>query len=238
MKNGLKILFFLSFNLVFHSLKAEWQLALINDTDGFTYVRSGKGTTFTTVATIQKDDLFYCESSASDWWKVTTRKNVEGFVHKSRIQIVKDMPIGTKKKLILTVFKTQELLGDQYMAGRIGGIQMMEHNDDKFVPMLEIFTTYFSKTGDTILLRQFFDSIWAYSGSADERPSYTVGEIFICKTELVTAVIKKLPTSQREHIVSAVDWGLLNHFNLSQEEPPRDKRYLEYKKKLNQIAIN
>lgn len=66
--------------------------SIINDSDGFTNVRLGSGTEFEVIDTLFNEDFFYFKlEENSDWAKVTVWKGrqIEGFIHKSRIQEVK-----------------------------------------------------------------------------------------------------------------------------------------------------
>lgn len=224
------------------SSHAEWKLAMINDPDGFTYVRSGKGANFKSIMTIKTNELFYCEPSSSDWWKVNTIHDVEGYVHRSRINIIDILPDTSKRTLLLSVFKTQKDLADKYaktwkskdsIADRTTGRILEEHAENKYAPLLETFTKYFCKTRDTTLLKQLFMTMWADKGSADERPSFTLGDAFICKPDVVTALLRQLSKEERTFIADDIEWGLLNHFNMSEDEKPKNKEYIQLKKKLD-----
>ncbi len=222
--------------------KAEWKLATINDPDGFTNVRSGKGSTFNSLATIKASELFYCEPSSFDWWKVNTMNDVEGYIHKSRIKLIETLPDTSKRALLLSVFQTQKDLAEKFtkawkskdsLAYRTTSRNAENHNDNRYTPLLETFTAYFCKTGDRSLLEQLFMTMWAYSGSADERPSYAVGDAFVCKTDLVASLLGQLPKEQRIFIADAIEWGLLNHYNISEDEMPTNKKFIQLKKKLD-----
>jgi len=69
--------------------KSKKRLAVINDPDGYTNVRSGMSTKTEII-----DRLFEGEhyevypTSSSNWWRVNTQSNVLGYVHKSRIRII------------------------------------------------------------------------------------------------------------------------------------------------------
>jgi len=68
------------------------QLAVIEDADGFVNVRSRPDAKSDVVQKIQKDEFFTCEPSESDWWRVKDFFNNEGYMHRSRIRLVKDLP--------------------------------------------------------------------------------------------------------------------------------------------------
>lgn len=66
------------------------RLGKIDDPDGYTNMRSGKGTNYEVIEKIMEDDIFdYYPTNESNWWKVKNLTTCnEGYVHKSRIQPV------------------------------------------------------------------------------------------------------------------------------------------------------
>jgi uncharacterized protein YgiM (DUF1202 family) len=62
--------------------------AVISDPDGFTNVRSGPGPSFGVVARIVDGEPFTARVSPGDWWPVTTRQGVAGYMHRSRVRVV------------------------------------------------------------------------------------------------------------------------------------------------------
>ncbi len=64
------------------------QPALINDPDGYTNIRSGQGTTYDIVGIVKEGEEFYVQTSSNnEWWKVTTKNGIAGYMHKSRIRL-------------------------------------------------------------------------------------------------------------------------------------------------------
>ena len=237
----------ISLNLVFGAtVKAEWKIATIRDADGFTNVRSGSGSSFGIIAAIKANEFFYCEPSASDWWNVNTIHDKSGFVHKSRIQLIEALPDSSKQAMFFSVFQGQKRLADDYrkkwqsrhkdsLAFRKAVRNAEGHNEEKFAPLLETFTAYFCKTGDTSLLKQLFATMWAYCGSADERPSYAVGDAFVCKTDLTAALLRRLTGEKKAYIAEAIEWGLLNHFDMNEEEKSKNPDFIRLKKILDSV---
>ena len=85
---------------------ADNKLARINDSDGFTNIRSGEGKDFPIVATIDTTDFIYCDpTTKNDWVKVIAMKwqngkQIEGFIHKTRIQIIEKLNNKEQKKIL------------------------------------------------------------------------------------------------------------------------------------------
>jgi len=69
------------------SKKYLQRLAIINDPDGYTNVREGKGAKYPIVGKIIADEVFmFTPNYYDDWWKVRNYdRSIEGYMHKSRI---------------------------------------------------------------------------------------------------------------------------------------------------------
>ncbi|MBN9297105.1 MAG: hypothetical protein J0I41_08840 [Filimonas sp.] len=119
MKSNLFFLFLITLLLTTHLSQAQWiaPFAIIKDKDGFTYVRSEEKAGSKIIDTLRLNQVFedlnlppVNETSKSDWHMVTygkygVRKNgvikmtheAQGYIHKSRIQYLKDLPQLKKK---------------------------------------------------------------------------------------------------------------------------------------------
>ena len=76
--------------------------AVINDPDGFTFVREGPSTKFKVKAKIEKDKIFfYTPILSRDWYRVYLRDGGQciGYVHCSRILPYDKCPIRIKRKM-------------------------------------------------------------------------------------------------------------------------------------------
>ncbi len=162
------------------TLFAENKLAIINDPDGFTYVRNGQGMNFKVVDTLFKDDFFYFQFvDNSEWAKVTAWKGrqVEGFIHKSRIQEIQKLDSKKQKVLITNTLERHRILADNFqnacnskdsLAYRKTIRELEFHSDTKYDPVLYILPKFFCSTNDTKVLQLFFSTMWADKGSANE----------------------------------------------------------------------
>ena len=250
---SLIILIFLSFCV---SVKAQMRLAIINDSDGYTNVRSGQGAFFESIGIINKDEFFNCESSSSDWWKVTSidRASVpfEGFIHKSRVQFVQNLSDTTKQILLNNILTNHKQLAERYsktyekydhtngkwnnstdsILSVKAGIKYFNYSDSKYSPILDILPQYFCKSIDTLMLQLFLTTLWADNGSANESPSYAIGECFICQPDLLVEKICKIKNKEeREFIFSEMEFGILNEFDVDEHGASKNKEYYVYKKK-------
>jgi hypothetical protein len=77
------------------------RLAVIEDPDGFVNMRSKPEADSEVVLKIQKDEFFVCEPAESDWWHVEDFFGNEGYMHKSRIRLIKDLPGKALERLFV-----------------------------------------------------------------------------------------------------------------------------------------
>jgi hypothetical protein len=225
---------------------ADSRLAIINDPDGFTNVRSGPGKDFLTIDTLFKNDFFYFElTDNSDWAKVTAWKGrqIEGFIHKSRIQEFEKLDKTKQKVYIVEVLGRQEELATNFqkawkskdsIAYRKAGRELESHNDIRYDPILSVLAIYFCATADLETLKLFISTMWADKGSANEMPSFAIGDCYICKPDIVIEQTAKLKDKeQRELVFDHIEWGLLNHFGVEEDGKSTDETFNKLKLRLD-----
>ena len=228
------------------TLFAENRLAIINDQDGFTFIRSGEGKDFTVVDTLFTDDLFYFQFIAnSEWVKITAWKGrqIEGFVHKSSIQEVEKLDGKKQKELITKILDKQRVLADTFQNASNSNdsiaytttVRELEfYNDTKYDPILTILPKYFCLTKDIEILQLFFSTMWADKGSANEMPSFSIGSCFICNTDLVIEQLDKIKNfEQKNFILNHIEWGLLNNFEVDESGKSENKEFNKLKTSLD-----
>ena len=208
------------------TLFAEEKLAMINDADGFTNIRSGKGKEFSIIATIDKDEFFYCEMTEKDEWikiialKWIKGKMVEGYIHRSRIQLVENFSRNKQKELISQILNRRKIIAETFHNNRNTKNRNYEitdeeisHRETKYNPILGFLPKYFCATNDISIIQLFFETMWAEYGSANEIPSFAIGECFVCKPNIIIEQLVKInDTEQKELILNHIEWGLLNYF--------------------------
>ena len=111
-----KIKIALAFLMVVQSLLAQTDdlhgFAIIKDKDGFTNIREEPNVKSKIVGTIKDDELFYClwNEGHDDWYEIDFRAS-SGFIHRSRIQSLADLPHENSSKQIKdTLFLAKERL--------------------------------------------------------------------------------------------------------------------------------
>ncbi len=222
------------------SLLAQNGPAVIKDSDGFTNVRSGPGKNFEVVDTLLNEDFFYFKfDKNTDWVKITAWKErqIEGFIHKSRIQELKNLDNKALKKIIIKVLDRQRTLANNFRAAwkskdslayRITVRELENYNDTKYDPILQIIPNYFCSTNDPEIIDKFFATMLADKGSANEMPSFSIGDCFICNPDLIIERLDKITEKkQKKIILDNIEWGLMNHFEVDEDGNSDNKEYNE-----------
>jgi len=228
------------------TLFAENKLAIINEPDGFTYVRSGQGKDFIVVDTLITDDFFYFQLiDNSEWVKVTAWKGrqIEGFVHRSRVQEVEKLDSKKQRGLIAKTLERHRILADNFqnawkskdsLAYRTTVRELEFFSDTKYDPILNILPKYFCSTKDIEVLQLFFATMWADKGSANEMPSFSIGSCFICNPDLVIEQLAKINNfEQKTFIFDHIEWGLFNNFEVDENGKSNNKEFNKLKARLD-----
>jgi hypothetical protein len=241
------VLFILTLFLTL-TTKAENKLARIKDSDGYTNVRSGQGNEFPIIATFDKDELFYCDQTNSEWLKVIALKwqegkQIEGYIHSSRVQFIERLDSKSKKVLLTQILSKQKSLANDFQKAFKGKDSLVyistrreleTHGENRYSPVLDILPKYFCETKDTALLQLFFATMWADKGSADEMPSLAIGDCFICQTDIVARQVGMIKNKEQcLSIYSNIEWGLLNHYDVDEDGKSKDKDFNKLKKRLD-----
>jgi len=225
------------------------QLARINDPDGFTFVRSGEGKDYPIIAKIESDDFFYYENSLNDWLKVRAIKwnsngdQIEGFMHKSKVQPIESLDIKTKQKLFKKVLSKQKSNAELFQkscnsndtTGYYKIIHSLEEYDDtRYSPILSCLPNYLCLSKDTILLQLFFATLWADKGSANELQSEAIGNCYVCAPNFILGQAKWITNKEQQILIfDLIEWGLLNHFNVNEDSISQNKQFNRLKKLLD-----
>lgn len=227
---------------------AENKLALIRDADGFTFVRSGAGKEFPVVDTLFSDDFFYFnESDDSQWAKIIAWKGrqVEGFMHTSRIQLAKELKLKIQKEIITKILSQHQTLANEFQSAyntsdsvlyRTAARQKGYYSDTKYDPVLMMLPNYFCTTGDKAVLRLFVATMWADAGSANEMPSYAIGECYVCHPDLIMKQLNTIQNGwQLESLCDAIEWGIINYFEIEEGVKSNNQEYLQLKAQLDTV---
>src|SRR3972149_11515955 len=171
-------------NILFFSIQVlgQTKLARINDTDGYTNVRNGKGTNFEIVTQYKYGEFFQCEPSSDEWWIVQGFNNKHGYIHRSRITLISSLTDKEKYQLIDSTLDRLKLLRLDYDSLRKNEVEAEQINklleldnyeETKYTPLLEYLSELFCKHKDSNLLYKFLNIMIINKLSANEMPSWT-----------------------------------------------------------------
>jgi hypothetical protein len=108
---------------------------VIEDPDGFVNMRSKPNASSEIVLKIRKDEFFLCEPSESEWWPVKDFFDNKGYMHRSRIRLLKDLPGKDLERLFVNppIAPEDELVDIHEISKRLGRENKSESlfsNDD------------------------------------------------------------------------------------------------------------
>ena len=71
--------------------------AVINDPDGYTWIRAGTSTNAEKIYKVEKGEIFRTHSQTTPWWRIKNQDGLVGFMHSSRIRLldVRSFPLKT-----------------------------------------------------------------------------------------------------------------------------------------------
>lgn len=72
------------------SSKPFGSYAVINDPDGYTNLRQGPNGKSPIIGRVDRGDFFRTHPQTGDWWQVQVRHDLSGYMHKSRIVMIRD----------------------------------------------------------------------------------------------------------------------------------------------------
>ncbi len=246
MKKRKKYILFILTIFCISTAFADNKLARISDTDGFTNIRSGQGKDFPIVATIDTTDFIYCDPTTKDDWvkviamKWQNGKQIEGFIRKTRIQLVEKLDNKKQEKILTEILRKQKNLAENFQNSlkiqdnKETRNKLELYSDIKYSPILEVLPKYFCATSDSTIIELFFSTMLADKGSANEIPSFTIGECFICNPDLVLRKLDKLTNKkEKKFIIDNIEWGLLNYFEVGEDGKSNNSQFKQLKLRLD-----
>lgn len=82
--------------------------------------------------------------------------------------------------------------------------------ENRFNPILKDAAKLICDENDVQLINEYLKVLINTTNSADEYPSFVLGQIFICDPELFTAQYEKLRTDEKDIIYDTLEWGFKN----------------------------
>jgi hypothetical protein len=245
---------------------AQQKLAIIKDKDGYTNIRVDKDSQSNIIGKIKSDEFFYCDKSSEDWYPVLALQwyenngehngeQIKGYVHKSRIQIIEELPINEQKKIIIKVLEDyQRFCKEAYkyfysngtFKNKDDSIKTYQFytmhftlNDIKYDPLLNFIPSYYCLTCDNEVLNLLFSTMWADKGTANEQPSFALGECYLCDDKSFLEQLNKIKNrNQLELLIDGTEYGLENHYAFEEginSENITNKEYIRLSKQLEKL---
>lgn len=197
--------------------------AVINDPDGYTNIRAGKGTSTEIIGKIYDHEVFiYKEKPNEQWLEVAITKcacenhesryfnEIKGYVHRSRVLDLRKASDQVVKEKLTKVFNHELELSNRVtdLADQFSDEYKTAHNEwavfheMMFDEVQDRFSDYICSTRDDELFGLFNRVITMQSGSADELPSMAIGSIFKC---LPAWTLQQIPKTQEYFY--RLEWG-------------------------------
>ena len=222
----------------------EWNIAVINDADGFTFVRSGGGKAFMVIDTIRKDAFFYCIGDTTlQWISVQHAVNGKmGYMHHSRISFFHRLDSARQHQLILNAFQETKRINENYWSrlkqstkeqAAVLKKKRYDNFEGTYIPAYTVFTKLFCKQPDSILLVAFFKTLRPLSGSADEGKDWATAKCWLCHPEFVENIVCHWKDEdERLRIISSIETGMAMSSYEAQFTPAQlKKKYASLEKK-------
>ncbi|MGF7141562.1 SH3 domain-containing protein [Roseimarinus sediminis] len=237
----MKGLIILTIGLLIPTLNfGQSELAMINDPDGFVNVRADKSTESKVLFKIKENDLFLCEPTAENWWKIDNFYSKTGFVHKSRIRLINDLTENKQRDLIIN-----SINGLKDYRLKYDSLRLILPNDERmqllrefenyeetiYNPLLPFLSGLFCKNKDIDLLDKYLKIMIINQMSANESPAWTLGDCYLCQPDLVIKRIDNYSGKDREYLWSMLTFGFEN---VTWQKESEIKNYDELKNRLNQ----
>ena len=212
----MKLLGFLFFIILPASLAGQFELAKINDPDGFVNIRSDKCNSCDVIDKLNIGDLFICQPSKEDWWLVQKSNYKQGYVHKSRITLIKDcsdieinhaifLGSDTLVKLVNRLINASSKgFNETYISIRKDA---EDYETSIYNPLLIFISQQFCKNRNPELINKFISTLVTDKGSANESLPRTLAKCYICAPDLVIKYINKYQTDDRKFLISTLAFG-------------------------------
>jgi hypothetical protein len=216
------------------------ELAMINDPDGFVNVRADKNADSELLFKIKEKDFFLCEPTTENWWKIDNFYTKTGFVHKSRIRLVKDLTEKQQRDLVINSMNGLKDYRLKYDSLRsiLPNNERMEllrefedFEENVYTPLLPFLSRLFCRNKDTELFDNYLKTMIVNQMSANEMPAWSLGDCYLCQPDIVIKQIERYSGKEREYLWSMLTFGFEN---VTWQKESEIENFDELKNRLNE----
>ena len=177
------------FVFFFTPMLAYAQIAVIQDADGYANVRTGPGLEYsvsrtlddgTLVNIINKEDKVTLETSVyvtNTWYFIEADGSRRGFVHKSRLTPVTNLPAETQKNIL------QKNLAHGIKIKASTGIEFINDINpyEQYLLAVSALPSSYCPSGDTDTLHSLLDSLWHDVNRENPDIQRVLAELYLCR---------------------------------------------------------
>ncbi len=259
MKFDIKILFLILFPFwAFAQSETEPFMAVIQDKDGFTFVREKANKSSKVIDTLRVNDIFDCEKLENDWYKISS-----GYIHKSRVKPITKLSAIEKRSLVeyrLNVHEKncravqdeiKKFKQSKSTAAKIEEKRAKRTNyaESSYYITQVLFGEYFIKTGDLQLLEKYLGLVYLDQGNRDQNHE-VIASCFMEKNKIMVDVLHTYKGEKLEFLLRYIECGfyaLGNSMEYVEDKPnPKNdeglKSFMKYftqlKTEFHRIKIN
>lgn len=191
----------------------SWALPV---TDGSTTLFSSADHNARPAAVLTADDVLLARCDSSPWCWAQDQHGHQGFVQRERIVALTAFDDTSAVSWMGSVFYREEALAREFnerynqqdvVGNRAYGDSLNAH-DQLFIAAGQLFTPYYCRTGDPVLLRKLLLAVAANPGSASEESPHQLASSFKCRPEQFKSALSTLSTSDADIALEATRTGL------------------------------
>lgn len=177
----------LYFFLFAASLFAQYELAIVQDSDGFSNIRTEASLHSEIAQKIETGALLDVKKVNDNWYACSLDDTPLGFIHSSRIRLFTELPDSEKRQKLRSIFEKEIELTKSYYEQFYKGIKddnsamaASNHHINYFITVTKEATRYVCSNNDMALLLLYQKARWEARGSASEQMHDNFDDLVFC----------------------------------------------------------